>query len=41
MKGDDTYNRLTAKTVKDDGASENYVRSATIQQLSEQKKGAV
>jgi hypothetical protein len=36
---DDTYSSLAAKTVKDDGASENYVRRTTMEML--RKKGAV
>jgi len=37
--GDDTYSSLAPKTVKDDGASENYVRKATIEKI--RKKGTV
>jgi len=38
-KADDTYSCLATKTVKDDGASENYMRRATIERL--RKKGVV
>jgi hypothetical protein len=35
----DTYGSLVAKTTKDDGASENYVKSETVEKLK--NKGAV
>ena len=38
-KNDDTYSSVAAKTAKDDGASENYVKRETVEKLK--KKGAV
>ena len=38
-KNDDTYSSVAAKTAKDDGASENYVKRETVEEFK--KKGAV